>query len=64
MEEDLFVWQMEDDLNILLNGIRPKFVGKCKTTSIYWQMEDDLNYLFTEEAFQFLKQEIQKQYQH
>ena len=34
MEDDLNFWQMEDNLNILANGRRPKYFGK---------MEDDLN---------------------
>ena len=45
--------ELEDDLNILVNGRRPQFWGKWKTTSIFWQngrrpqffgqMEDNLN---------------------
>ena len=45
--------ELEDDLNILVNGRRPQFWGKLKTTSIFWQngrrpqffgqMEDNLN---------------------
>jgi hypothetical protein len=28
-------WQMEDNLNILVNGRRPQYFGKWKTTSIF-----------------------------
>ena len=36
MEDDLHFWQMEEDLNILVNG---------GLTSIFWQKEDYLNIL-------------------
>ena len=44
---------MEDDLNFMINGRRPQFAGKWKTTSIclqlesnlqFWQVEDNNNY--------------------
>jgi hypothetical protein len=35
-------WQMEDDLNIWVNGRRPQYLGEWKTTSGFWKMEDDL----------------------
>jgi hypothetical protein len=54
MEDDLIFWQMEDDLNILVNGRQAKF---C------WQIEDVFNYLLMEDSLIFLIEEIQKQYQ-
>jgi hypothetical protein len=39
MEDNLNLYQMEDNLNILANGRRPKLFGKWKTTSICWKME-------------------------
>ena len=57
---------MEDDLNFKVNGRRPQFFDKWKTTLICWQIEDDLTFLFMEDNFKLLIQEIQKQkqYQH
>ena len=40
MEDELNIWQMEDNLNILANGRQPQYFGKWKTTLIFWQMED------------------------
>ena len=36
---------LEDNLNFLVNGSRPQFFGKWKTTSIFWYIEDDLKCL-------------------
>ena len=35
---------MEDDLNMLENGRRPKYFGKWKATSIFWKIEDNINF--------------------
>ena len=37
--------KLEDDLNFLVNGRRPHFFGKWKTTSIFGEMKEDLNLL-------------------
>ncbi len=36
--------EFEDDLIFLVNGRRPQFWGKWKTTSVFVEMEDDLNF--------------------
>jgi hypothetical protein len=38
-------FQMENILYFLVNGRRPQYFGKWKTTLILWQMEDNLNVL-------------------
>ena len=52
MEDDLNIFQMEDNLNYVENVRWSQLFGKWKTTSIiskqkmtqlFWQMEDDLN---------------------
>ena len=35
--------ELEDDLNMLANGRRPKYLGKWKMTFIFLKVEDDLN---------------------
>ena len=42
MEADLNYFQMEDDLNILLNGGQSQILFKWKITSIFLLMENDL----------------------
>jgi hypothetical protein len=44
---------MEDNLNFKVNGRRPQFVGKWKTTSICWQLEDDLHFWQMEDNHNF-----------
>ena len=41
MEDDLNYFQIEDDLNILVNERQPQFLFKWKMTLIYLLMEDD-----------------------
>ena len=41
MEDNLNNFQMEGDLNILVNGIQPQFVFKWKMTLIFLLNEDD-----------------------
>ena len=36
--------ELEDNLILLVNGRRPQFWGKWKTTSIFVQMEEDLKF--------------------
>ena len=36
--------ELEDDLNCLVNGRRPEFFGKWKTTSIFLYIEDELKF--------------------
>ena len=55
MEDDLnFQSKLEDDLNFKVNGRRPQFQGKQKTTSIARKLEDDLNLLLDGSQPQFL----------
>ena len=70
MENILSFWQMEHNLNTLVNGgghqflanvIQPQYFSKWKTTSILLQMEDELNYLLTVDIFNLFIQEIKKQ---
>ena len=35
---------MEEDLNLWVNGRRPQFVGKWKSTLICWRLEDNPNF--------------------
>ena len=44
---------MEDDLNFKVNGRRPQFVDKQKTTcpQCFFLMEDDLNVLYQQKTF-------------
>ena len=37
--------KLEDNLNCLVNGRRPQFFGKWKTTSIFLYIEDELEFL-------------------
>ena len=37
--------KLEDNLNCLVNGRRPQFFGKWKTTSIFLYIEDKLKFL-------------------
>ena len=37
--------KLEDNLNFLVNGRRPQFFGKWKTTSIFLYIEDELKFL-------------------
>ena len=36
--------KLEDNLHVLKNGRRPKFLGKWKITLIFWQWEEDLHF--------------------
>jgi hypothetical protein len=37
--------KLKDDLHFLVNGRRPQFFGKWKTTSIFLYIEDKLKFL-------------------
>jgi DICT domain-containing protein len=53
---------MEDDLNFFLNGRRPQFFFKWKTTSILLKMEDNLNFFLMEEDLNIFVISRQPQY--
>ena len=44
MEDDLNFTKTEDDLNFFINGRRPQFFQKWKTTSIFGEREDNLKF--------------------
>ena len=50
---------MEDDLQNYLNGRRPQFIHRWKTTSIFIQIEDDLYFLTQRRRSQFCTKQIQ-----
>ena len=45
---------MEDNFKFKLNGRRPQFVSKWKTSSICWQLEDDLHFWHMEDKHNFV----------
>jgi hypothetical protein len=68
--------KLEDDLNCLVNGRRPQFFGKWKTTSIFLYIENKLKFLANGRQLQLFingrqlqtvntgNNKKQKQYQH
>ena len=68
--------KLEDNLNCLVNGRRPQFFGKWKTTSIFLYIENKLNFFANGRQLQLFingrqlqtvntgNNKKQKQYQH
>jgi hypothetical protein len=53
--------KLKDDLNCLVNGRRPKYLGKWKTTSIFLYIEDELKFLANGRQFQLFVNGRQRQ---
>ena len=54
LEDNLNIWQMEDDLNFFENGRQPQLKGEWKVTSSIRSTEDYLNVFLNGKQPQFL----------